>query len=659
MKLRSCISKSIVLFIINIVAIIGWSQSEEIEKVEWEENPKYTILSEEYIDEPELILALENKIEYAFSEEYQNQLVQYYTIRKKVRVNSDDAVEYNNKVYINMHKALELIDAKARVIKPTGEVINFNKENLKESEGGDGQDPHSYFAIDGMEVGSDVEYTYTVMKVPSYDGTKMNFQDDMFTLNVSFQVISPTNLIFACKSYNGFPEMELDTSRTDKNVYEVNASMIPKLEDEDYASYERNLQGVVFKLEANTYTKKTKLISFGGISQNVFAAVTKELEKADVKALDKMIKEAGVKSAANEDEKIRRMERYIKTNIQLLEGAETKNIKDIVADGYTSSFGFTYLFCKSMEALEVEYEIVLTCNRYEDYFDESFEHYQVLSNTMIYFPSSKKYLVPDDFIYRYGIFPSEWSSQKGLFIKKVKVGEFVTGVGRVKSIEPLPSERTMDVMDVSVLFTEITEPSILFERKLTGYSSIYYQPFYSFLDEDGKKELDESIIKFSDQNGDVLEYEVSGIEEDDIAVNPMVYSGVMKSTSLVEKAGNKYLFKVGEVIGPQAEMYDDKVRKLDIEHDHNMIYNRTISFEVPEGYIVSGLENLEIIEEYPIENPVIGFVSKYSQDGNVVNITVNEYYNEVNFSKDKIDGFRRVINAAANFNKIVVFIEKK
>ena len=649
----------LIVVLFSIIAMDGWTQNKEIEKINWVENPVLTVLDKEYADEPEVVLELEKKVEYAYSEKYQDRLVQYFTLRKKVRVNSDDAVEYNNKVYINMHNSLELVDAKARVITPSGDVINFNKENLNQSEGGDGQDAHSYFAIDGMEVGSDVEFTYTVVRIPSYDGTKMNFQDDIFTLNVLFQVIAPENLLFAFKSYNGFPEMNLDTNRTDKNVYSVSCDVIPKLEDEDYASYERNLQSIVYKLEANSYSNKTKLISFGDISQNIFAVFTKVLDKADAKALDKMIKEINLKNSESDDEKIRMVERYIKTNIQLIEGVETKTIKDILADNYSSSVGFFYLFCKTMDALKIDYEIVLTCDRNDDFFDESFEHYHVLSNKMVYFPNSKKFLVPDDFIYRYGFLPASWSNQKGLFIKKVEVGDLVTGVGRVKHIEPLPAELTKDVMDVQIQFTDILEPTIRFERKLSGYSGIYYQPIYTFLDDDGKKELDEEVMKFADKNGEVIEYKVTGVEDVDIAINPMVYSGVMKSTSLIEKAGNKYLFKVGEVIGPQAEMYEDKERKLDIEHNHNMIYDRTISFEIPEGYQVSGLESLSISEEYPADNPVIGFVSKYTQDANVVNVTVNEYYKEINFSKDEIGDFRRVINAAANFNKIVVFIEKK
>lgn len=82
-------------------------------------------------------------------------------------------------------------------------------------------------------------------------------------------------------------------------------------------------------------------------------------------------------------------------------------------------------------------------------------------------------------------------------------------------------------------------------------------------------------------------------------------------------------------------------------------------FEIPEGYELSGLEKLKINESYPIDKPTIRFSSVYSVEGDMVTITVVEHYDEVFFEKKEIDDFRRIINAAANFNKIVLFLVKK
>jgi hypothetical protein len=216
----------------------------------------------------------------------------------------------------------------------------------------------------------------------------------------------------------------------------------------------------------------------------------------------------------------------------------------------------------------------------------------------------------------------------------------------------------MKVVNVNVVFEDINEPTFTFKRELTGHSSIFMQTVYSIIDDKIKKEFEEGYIKFADNTGEITEYKVTGTEIADINKNPLVFSGTMSSKSSVEKAGNKYIFKVGDLIGPQTEMYKDSARITDIEHNHNMIYNRVITIKIPEGYKVDGLEKLAINEVYPSENSTMKFISTYKVDGDVITINVLEQYDQMSYSKTEINDFIRIINAAANFNKVVLFLSK-
>ena len=138
----------------------------------------------------------------------------------------------------------------------------------------------------------------------------------------------------------------------------------------------------------------------------------------------------------------------------------------------------------------------------------------------------------------------------------------------------------------------------------------------------------------------------------------MVYTGKLIAPSILEKAGNKYLFNVGQLIGPQMEMYAKDERVGDIEHGHNIEYKRVIKFKIPEGFTLSGIEALKINEIYPLENQKIWFTSDYKMDGDLIEITVIEHYDEVSFGKEEVEDFKRIINAAANFNKVVLFLVK-
>lgn len=627
--------------------------------VKWEDTPTWKDLGEKYKDETEVDLSDSRIVQFAYDESADNSLVEYYTLHKKVRVVSDEAVQDNNKVYIGMGNVITLLEAKARVITPDGKVVDFDQSNIKENKGEDGSVDYKYFAIDGVVNGSDIEYTYTVKRYPNYDGSRMTFQDGNIHTNVDFKVISPSNLVFKFKSYNGFPEMVQDSSYEEQNVFTASTEFIPGLDNEDYSAYVKNLMHVIYRLDKNTGTGVNNIISFGKISQNVYEYYYTDLEKKDKKALNQFLSKTGALKEKDEEAKIRKVENYIKGNFGIIDGVPTKTFKEIIADGYTSSRGATYLMVQALKSMEIQHELVLGCDRMEDYFDAAFEHYRVLDNIMIYYTKQGKLSAPDEMAYRYGMVPEEWTGADALFIKEVKIGDLKTGLGKVKRVEPLGSELTHDNMEVTVDFESITQPIIYFERSLQGYTCASFQSIYNLIAEDNKKELDESLITFADPKGEVLEYKLKGIEESDFGVNPMVYSGKLKTTSIIEKAGNRYLFKVGELIGAQAEMYQESTRVMDIEHGHNMVYNRKITFVIPDGYELSGLESLKTNEVYPAENPMIRFVSDYTVTGNKVEITVTEQYDEVHFSKEEINDFRRIINAAANFNKIVLFMVKK
>lgn len=649
----------ILLFVVLVTGAQVYAQELLYKKIDWDKNPTWSVMDTTYNEKQEVVLIYEVIVECAYSEEYNNNLVEYFTIHKKIRVLGDDAIQGNNKVYIGMVGVAELIEAKARVVTPDGSVINFNEDKILESEGGDGLQAHKYFAIDGAVKGADIEYTYTILRGPNLDGRRFDLQGEYIRKNVDFTFASPSNLEFKFKSYNGLPEMKQDTTYEERNVFTLHVDSIGLLEEEDYSAFDKNLQHVIYKLHYNSFNRKSNITSFSAISQNLFEIYYGEIDKKDKKALESIFILCGSKKASSEEEKIKLFENYLKTHINIIPGLPWSSIPDIIDNGHTSSTGMIFMIIQGIRLMGIKHEFVLTSDRFENYFDEDFEHYAVLNNSLLYFPKLKIYMAPDEAAFRLGIVPSEWTDQKGLFVSEVTIGDVSTGLGKVKYITPLATEKTQDNMNISVSLENMDEPLIDFTREISGYSSVGFQAIYPMLDEDQKKELDEAFIKFADPNGEIVTYTVSGANPESVGAAPIVFKGQLKASSIIEKAGNKYLLKVGELIGPQAEMYQEKARKTDIVHDHNMVYNRSIKITIPEGYEVSGLEKLNMNEIYPLDNPSISFVSSFTQTGNSIEITVKEQYDDMLFDKAEIDEFRRIINAAANFNKIVVRLVKK
>jgi hypothetical protein len=120
------------------------------------------------------------------------------------------------------------------------------------------------------------------------------------------------------------------------------------------------------------------------------------------------------------------------------------------------------------------------------------------------------------------------------------------------------------------------------------------------------------------------------------------------------------LLKVGDIIGPQVEMYQEKPRVFPIEIIYPHVLYRDITVEIPEGYVAKNLESLNIQQSYPASGePTMFFRSGYELKGNQLKITIREEYRVADYPIDQFQPFIKVINAAADFNKAVILLEKK
>jgi hypothetical protein len=53
------------------------------------------------------------------------------------------------------------------------------------------------------------------------------------------------------------------------------------------------------------------------------------------------------------------------------------------------------------------------------------------------------------------------------------------------------------------------------------------------------------------------------------------------------------------------------------------------------------------------------FHSYYKTDDNKITVFIDEDYRQISYPVSMYEDFRKVINASADFNKIVLFMEKK
>jgi hypothetical protein len=627
---------------------------------DWEKDPKPHSLNEADKQLAEIVLKEKKAAEFIYNSA--GELVEYKLLHKIIRVNSDKAIEENNKLYIPSGPKTEFLNQKVRVITPAGKIRVLSEKDIKEGVEEKSKVTFRFFALEGIETGSEIEYFYLMKTATRYTGTIEHIQADVPKKNVEFQLISPSNLHFSTKSYNGLPDMKQDTAREDKNVLSLKVDRVEALLEEGSSTYKANLQQVIYKLNRNSASNANDIISYGSVSEGTYKVIFATPEKAVAKKISKLIQLINIKYARDEEDKIRIVEQYLKSNFATLENSDPSldNLSMILDKKIANKEGMVKLFGAVFNQLNIEYQVVMTCDRNELKFDPEFEAYNFLQEYIFFLPSVNLYLAPTEQISCLGFIPYFLTNTYGLFVKKVNLDSYTTGIGKIKFIEPVPFDKSFDNLEVKVDFkSDILSPKIDLSRQMAGYYAQYFQPYYSYVAEEDKKKLTASVMEGFIPGVEIKDIIIENAGKDYFGIKPLIAKSSFSGETLIENAGGKYLFKIGDLIGPQMEMYQKEERKQKVESNYNRLYHRVITFDIPEGYKIANLDvlNLDVYSEEKGER-VINFTSKYTRNGNTIKVVIDEYYKKLVFPLDQYESYRKVINAAADFNKITLVLEK-
>lgn len=112
--------------------------------------------------------------------------------------------------------------------------------------------------------------------------------------------------------------------------------------------------------------------------------------------------------------------------------------------------------------------------------------------------------------------------------------------------------------------------------------------------------------------------------------------------ALLKKAGPNYIFEIGKLIGGQIDL-DEKERKRteNVYLPHPRAYNYTIRLTIPEGYTVSGLENLN----KNVDNSTGAFISTATVEGNQLIIETSKRY-------------KNYYEPNSNWTKMIAFLDE-
>jgi hypothetical protein len=618
----------------------------------------HTLCNPEFAKESAVVIAEQEQIIYS-----NNFLDDDLTIKKRVhkivKINDEKGVELFNKVRIPFGASANVTAIEARTILPNGNVINIAESDVKEVKEEDGT-MYKLFALQGVEKGVEIEYYYEIKQaLQFYGGTYM--QDEIPTCVNEFELVAPREFVFALKAYNGavvLPVKTLDSTAS----YLARAENLEGLQEEKYATYFPHFASVQYVLaNKSNGLDNDKLYTWDALATTIYRNFTAFDAKALKNVAEILDGNTDFKACNTMQSKIEFIENYVKTNYQQQEYIEDPNASDLaytIKNKYTDEHGITTLFAALFTAHNIPFEIGYTSDRNRTPFDYDFETPSCLTDCVFYFPGINQYMAPNAVVYRMPFLPVGNYGNPIMFTNATDKNYIRAEKKIIPYQEPALSAHDHEV---DVTFNADMDTAIIeFDNYFLGHNAIDVLPALIYLDAEKRKEFTEQVLGINGKKERMENMRYENASFNSITEGKRVKIGAtIYASNSVEKAGPKYIFKIGELIGLQAEMYQEKTRKFDIEIPNKHQYTRTIKVHIPKGLKPGNLDKLKMdVAAMDGNKEICSFRSDYTLVGNLLTVNIFEIYHNTFTSKAFYEPYVKVINAAADFNKVVIVLAK-
>jgi hypothetical protein len=587
----------------------------------------------------------------------------YETLHLRCKILTQGGIDLYNKVDISLYNVEEIVQLKARTIRPDGTVSNLPVSAIKHiSNYNETGVDHKLFVFEGLEIGSEVEYVYTFKKNSNtYGYSYLQWNSDARV--EEFDLIYPSHLDFRIGLYGSTITTTSDTIPKGERKYvhkTFKNENVKGVKSEPYSNWKAHLARVDYVLDKNVLTGNYEMSTYKILAQNYYTNLYPEEQKPNKKAVA-LLKKI-VTNSADKLQTAKEIENYVKVNFKSAESNGDKNMNRIFGNFSGSIRDKSTALIELFRAAGFKVELVFTANNANRFFDPEFETPDNCGEFLIYLPEIGFFMSPESILLKSGYYDMSVFEQQGIFIKQVCVGDFCSGVKYISTIPAKKAEESVNEMNLDISFSaDMGFTRVEFKNSLSGYHASSFQPIFGYLELDVQNELKKNLVE--QFTGEYLSasIEVENGSYESAFDQPFILKGWANTENLLESAGDKFLFKVGLVLGEQFEMYDSKQRQFPVESDYNRVYDRTIKIEIPEGYEISNMQefqNNKILCDYGGKDAA-GISFDYTLEGNILTILIREYYNILNLPMDEYEEYRAVVNGAADFNKKVMILTKK
>ena len=639
-----------IVFIIILFTYTLSSYSQFYKDYSWEEEANIVDLEATLMNESSIGVFEKTIVEF-ISGKFSNTIIKYETHHYQIKVLNDKGVSKHSNIIIPMNEVTNLKDIKVRIIDKNGELTEFDNNTIDELGDFESSVNFKNFHLAGLNDNSTIEVLYTLEKQYNIHGNKILQKSYSIKKSEFLLIPGPTQGIIKTYSVNSKVKDTIINTYPAKIIKVVD---IPAIIDEEYATAIANRQRLSFQCPLpddnmnqedyweNIVSNISPIMFPKNIHPKIFEISSEVIQKNEI----------------NEYNIANNIDDYIKNNFTISENdnVSLNNINYILENKTSNDFSIIQVYTQLLTAAGINYEIVITSNRYYNRFDPEFFDPNMLREFLIYFPEEKKYIAPNRLEYRIGEAPFDLLGNYGIYIDRLLNFYFSEIIQSDQSYSRIKR-------NIKVEFERKLKKIVIDEyQEYSGHWATNNRSLLNFSDEEGLAGLKDYLTASGIENKKVINYEIINAELFQKNYNtPFIVNSKISTESLTTKIKNGYQVKIGNVIGMQSQLYEDIDRFHPIEVTYPNQYDYRIVVKIPKGYSIEGLEGLVFNKSYIslMGNRICKFESNYEITENELAISIQEFYKTLRYQKNRYNEFRDVINSAADFyNTSIKFIKK-
>ena len=639
--------KKIFFSIILIITFLNsFSQSYKI--IDWDDK---TVNLKSSDDDLQGIFS-NHYIEY-YKSKFSEDVYVYETHHMKTKINKITD-ESNNEILISKINVSEIIDVKSKVINNDSiKTYGFNqmKEMINTSTS---TENYNYYKIPGINEQDIVEIIYTVKKDFNFNGNKII--EESYPILSSKFILIENDFKSNIKIYNSYSSSVIDTLFDGKKSKLINFKNLDATSDEQYSTPIANKIKVAYQCYENR-DDISQTEYWNNLVQNVRELFFPISINPIADELFNELKSKKISIPFNEISVANAIDEYVKDNFTISDDENSKlnDIEYILKNKISNDFSIIQVYSNLLKAAKIDYEVAISCNRYFLKFDPELFDPNQLREFIIYLPNSEKYISPNRIEYRVSEAPDDLIGNYGVFIDSNLDYYF-------SQITPSDESFSQIKKKIEVFIPKnLKKLKIKENRSFSGYWAIMNRNYVSFSENEETDFLVDYFTISGLNNKKVTNYAIDNFEISDNANNtPLTIKSTISTNDLVEQKNGLIYLNIGKVIGLQSNLFNADKRINEIEINFPNSYEYLIEVNIPKGYRIYDISELNKLKEYISVDGNISakFNSSVSQSQDKLYINVNELYKELKYEKSRYQEFRQVINAAASFYESSIVLEK-